>query len=382
MRYGLNYYKQGDFGQILNTIHNKMRKNLTFRKDKAIAEEIESLLKEIKIQTRLLKQSKTGLVVTDKINYEVANLIEDTFQEQIQIHTSFKGSSNAYNLFQRAHKYNTTGKRYSIEGTDDIFEEQLAFLLTAASKKAKQSKPIQTNVKMFLFGQQSGYVKAMDNNLQKDIEQYLLKLPVEAAKNYARSAQAASKLGGVAQVRAGKVDIKSPNFQIEGNANDFASRIIRAFSGRTFSLKNYTSFKKLEDETIGRKNYSDINLHLGDSNLYKSITGSLSNVYSDPKIQQTIYYRGMEYLANLTDPPDTTSQDIVQQHFAHLRFIYELRGQGLISQNGQSLVADFIIWNDPNSDDIKVRSTNELIQRLADNYNNPFEAIKLKVSDF
>lgn len=375
-RYGQAYYeKQGDFGVILNNIHNRMKQNLTFREDKKTAEEIEAILKEFKVTARQLREQKSGLRIVDKVNEEAADLIQDIFEEQIKIHTSFKNNAKETALFRRQHSFK---KGSSIEGTDDIFEEEIAFFLLAAAKKAK-IKNFKADVNIFLMGQQGASVKAM-GSLSKEVEEQFQNITKTAAQDYKRSAQAASKLGGVAQVRAGKVDIRAPKVEVEGDISSLSSRIMQLFSGHTFSLKNYSSFKKIEDK-ISQKGTSQISIHLGDSNFYKSITGSLSSIYSNVKTQNTIYYRGMQYLTRQTEPPDTTDISIVEEHFAHLRFIYELRGEGLISENGESQIADFIIWNDPNSDNVIVRSTNELINRLAKNYTNPFASIGITAAD-
>ena len=44
-----------------------------------------------------------------------------------------------------------------------------------------------------------------------------------------------------------------------------------------------------------------------------------------------------------------------------MRFNYELRGTGLLNSNGNSAIAKYIIYNDPNGDTIYVRDTASLI---------------------
>jgi len=90
----------------------------------------------------------------------------------------------------------------------------------------------------------------------------------------------------------------------------------------------------------------------------------------------------MNYLRKITNPPDTSSFNVVQEHFAHLRFIYEIRGQGLVDEKGNSQVADFIIWNDPASTNIAVRSTKALIRDAVKNYTNPFAPVTLSANYF
>jgi len=59
--------------------------------------------------------------------------------------------------------------------------------------------------------------------------------------------------------------------------------------------------------------------------------------------------------------------------------MYELRGSGLYT-DGQAAQADFLIWNDPASENIIVRSTKDLIARYIDNYTNAFSAISISAS--
>lgn len=365
------FYKEGSLTAILNEVHEQMRKYLEMKGQREQAMEIEALLRQVKIAAERMS-NRSGSNVVDNVNEELLELINETFNQQVAQHTTLgKGSAGA--LFRRAHN----AKQKLVAGADDIFEEQLAFLLKAAAQLSNKNNSISINT--ILGGQQkasTGAIDALTDSIAKDAKEITLK----AAQNYKKSAETAARLSGYAKVRAGKIDINAPKFQVQANADDIISKLLRAFSGKTFSLKNYSSFKK--DSENNMKSASQINLHLGDSNVYKGITGSLGSIYSDVDIQNTIYYRGMEYLSGLTNPPDSSSSDIVQIHFAHLRFIYELRGQGLVDESGRSQVADFIIWNDPNSINIAVRSTKQLIQEAAQNYTNPFQPVTLSASYF
>lgn len=372
MRTDLLYYKKsGSLSTILNTVHQEMKKYLTLNDQSVQAQQIESILREIKM-TVLKMSKKTNSQIINEANSQIQQLIIDTFNEQLQTHSSLK---NIHSLFYRSH----TKSSKLTPGADDIFEEQLAYLLKAAADKSGQNDSI--TIDMILGGQNAGFTSAL-NNIDDIISKKVAKVTVLAAENYKKSAEQAARLGGIAQVRAGKVDIKAPNFIVEANADDLISRLLRVFSGRTFSLKNYSSFKQVENDIVINKTTNEINIHFGDSNMYKGITGSLSSIFSDVQIQNTIYFRGMNYLRKITNPPDSSSEDLVQKHFAHLRFIYEIRGQGLVDQNGNSQIADFIIWNDPNSPNIAVRSTKWLINKASQKYTNPFQPVSLSASYF
>lgn len=371
MANNLAYYKKNNLTTILNNVHKQMLKYLEIKEQEEQAKQIESILRQIKITAKNM-DIETGSNVIDKTNGALLELINKTFEEQVQQHTTLKKASS---LFQRSH----SRKGNLVSGADDIFEEQLAFLLKAAADISKQNNSI--SVGIILGGQNMGLTNAI-NAMESQISNKMSKITIKAIQNYKRSAEVASRLGGKAQVRAGKIDIKSPYFTVQADANDIVSRLLRAFSGKTFSLKNYSSFKGKDQNGITYKKSNQINIHFGDSNVYKGITASLGTVFPDVEIQNTIYYRGMNYLRKITDPPDTSSLDVVQQHFAHLRFIYEIRGQGLVDQNGQSQVADFIIWNDPASENIAVRSTKALIRDAAKKYTNPFAPVTLNANYF
>ena len=374
MAHNLVYYKKnGSLTAILNDVHSQMTKYLQVKGQEDQAKEIETILRQVKLTAESMS-NRSGSKIIDNVNDTLIELINKTFEEQSQQHTSLKkGSAGA--LFRRTHNQ----KANLIAGADDIFEEQLAFLLKAAADISEQNDSI--SVDMILGGQNVGLTGAI-NAMTNQISKKMTKITTQAAQNYKKSAEAASRLGGRAKVRAGKIDIKAPGFIVQADADDIISKLLRVFSGKTFSLKNYSSFKEKEGDNILHKTSNQINIHFGDSNVYKGITASLGSVYPDVEIQNAIYYRGMNYLRKITNPPDTSSFNVVQEHFAHLRFIYEIRGQGLVDEKGNSQVADFIIWNDPASTNIAVRSTKALIRDAVKNYTNPFAPVTLSANYF
>ena len=94
--------------------------------------------------------------------------------------------------------------------------------------------------------------------------------------------------------------------------------------------------------------------------LYKAITGVISEVYKSTNTQREIFFRGLAIL-NDKDENHSATPEEVNVHFAHMRFNYELRGTGLLDANGNSMIAKYIIYNDPNGDTLYVRDTASLI---------------------
>ena len=124
----------------------------------------------------------------------------------------------------------------------------------------------------------------------------------------------------------------------------------------------------------------NVQLHLGDTNLYKPITGVISEVYSSVATQRRIFFRGMQILQGTKKPPSATENEVMI-HFTHMRFMYELRGTGIIDSYGNKSVAKYIIYNDPTHDVIYVRDTASIIlEEMKKNRMNLFGGITLAAS--
>ena len=350
--------KTDNFTQIFNNIHAEVKQKMQQESQAEEAKEMEIILKEIKHTANLMRQ-KTSSNTVNYINNQLVNLINETFSQQVSSHSSLK---NASALFHRSH--NTA----SIKGYDDIFEEQLNFLLQAAANM----KGLNVTVP-FGTGQERATSTAL-NALTKEMEENILTITKEAATNMKVSINAQEKLIGQSIIAtSGKIDLKTPYFNVTGDASNIITKLLQVFSNRTFTLKNYSTY------TSKIRSLDEIDIHLGNTNPYKAITGGLSEISFDEASQNDIYYRGMTILSGISQNPDTATPETINAHFAHLRFMYELRGSGLYT-NGQAAQADFLIWNDPASENIIVRSTKDLIARYIDNYTNAFSAISISAS--
>lgn len=365
MKNNLSYLKTEDFSIILNNIHKEIQQKMEQIKENDKAKEIESFLRQVKKTARQLKEVKTNSAIINTINKDLSDLIQNTFYEQIQMHTRLKSATA---LFRREHSLET------LNLADDIFEEELGYLIKAAAKMRGQN----IDIKVILGGGSSASSNAIEK-LTNNTEQEIIKLINTAMQNQAKNINKTntSKIAKI-QANTGKVDISVPSsLHVTGEIqNDLITNFLSLIAGATFSLKNYSSFQK----DIGKgstKNLNDIQIHLGNSNIYKAVTGALSEVLSDPRAQKRVFFRGMTVLAGLSKPPDSATQQEIFEHFAHLKFIYELRGSGLIDKNGNSKIADYIIWNDPNSDNIAVRSTASLIKEYWQDYAKTLGSISI-----
>lgn len=365
----LSYLRDQSFAKILNEIHQEMTSKIEQNINDEKAKKIEEILRKIKKAVKDLENATTDSTIVNKESKELAQLIKQTFNEQLITHSTLKSPTA---LFYRAHKSVS-----SIKGTDDIFQEEFGYLIKAAAK----IKGIDINIETIIGGQSQSSTQAL-NKLSEHMQTEILKITNEALKNQAKRINS-MKISPFVEIsaRAGKTDIFTPNLKVQEDGSSLISEFLNTISGVNFSLKNYSSFQK--DTGKGtQKKLTDINIHLGKSNPYKAITGSLSEILSDPRAQKRVYWRGMTILAGQSQDPDTASEDQVYKHFGHLRFIYQLRGAGLIDESGRHQVADFIIWNDPNSENIAVRSTASLIAQYWEEYSSTFSPISISASKF
>ncbi len=119
---------------------------------------------------------------------------------------------------------------------------------------------------------------------------------------------------------------------------------------------------------------------MGNTVLYKSITGVVSTVYENPNVQRSIFFRGLQILTKTNNPPSATPAEVIT-HFTHMRFNYELRGTGLLNDAGESQIAKYIIYNDPRGEAIYVRDTASIIlEELEKSRSNLFGEITLAAS--
>jgi hypothetical protein len=127
---------------------------------------------------------------------------------------------------------------------------------------------------------------------------------------------------------------------------------------------------------------------LGNTNPFKAMYGALTDLGYDADSAVHIYsHSKMSYKKNANII--SRNNDIF-----HLRFMYELTGSGLIDT--ETLVdaetrkplgsVDFLIYNDPSSDKIFVKSTKEMIAEILDHKHmkitNPWSGIYISKLDF
>lgn len=242
---------------------------------------------------------------------------------------------NGYSLFKNPHFWygSDRGEKSSqkLWGSDDVFEAELQTFLNVAIEKATYGNVNNTaelvgnlpgNISEKFMGDLSSHFSNKINKKTKG--NILIKKP---------------------EFKSGKVDVTSFKGSINTTINPIWEEFYNAFKDARFTVKNYMGTAKTEV------------IHLGNTNIAKSILGTLDDVLGDDKTKESlhIFYHTLYHLKK-------KNTEDVKQHVFHLRFAYELSGNGLKDQQGNNIQeADFFIYNDPTSNNIYVRSTKEMI---------------------
>lgn len=331
--------KNTDFSSILTNTHKALYLKMQRNTNKKAAKELQSLLQEIKKTAQELNNYSND-PVTLRLKQDYEDLINTAFSLQKVYHGSgFKAST----LFRRKSSTKT------IQEADNIFEEDLAAIL-AASELLGGNKNI--SIQQFLTGTKTAGLKSIDILNSKELDEKVLKLINELAN---KENQRIKEIKAIKET-TGKIDVQGTAITLNYSVplNDKIERLMVLMKDATFSAKQYSSYSYSENKF---KNFSSIGLQLGNTNLYKSITGALSEIYRSPKIQTYIFFRGMNTIKNNCHGYG----DMTREHFIHLKFIYELRGSGLLDSDGRIKNVKYIIYNDPSSDAIFVKDTASIV---------------------
>lgn len=333
----INYNRNRNFKTILNEIHNDIINKVQSENLQKNAQILQSILSKIKITAYLLNEAKKNdkSVICDEAYKQ---LIETVSTVQNRYHNNKLG---IYTLFHRGH-HTSIGEGLD---ADDIFEEEIATVLAVLENQAGN---INVDPNSFLFG-----TKAMTTEDVKDLPKKIEKDALKILKKLAENEQ--KKIPQQITGNTGKIDIsgKAINLNYSIDIPDF--QLLRSLmADATFSLKNYTTHSYDLDKKI---DLQELQLHLGNTNLYKSITGALNETGLSKEDRSAIFFRGMNHILIPKAYPEQTRKD-----FFHLRFIYELRGSGLLDDFGEILPVKYMIYNDPSSNNIFVRDTASIIQ--------------------
>lgn len=338
----------------LHNVHNELTAKMNFNAKAAVdrvrAAKMQQVLYQIKNLSTTASNPIEGL-----LNEQAMTIIDESLG-MLNANRKGKRRLSGHDLFHRAHGTSTS------MGGDDIFEEELAAVLSSIEKQATGTT---IGVEGRLVGGQSANI--LMSEVSKDVEKVMNKF-INNTERRINNTTDQNKHWTKPVARSGKVDVEGlTKMDITAELNPAWTDLYHLFSGCTFSVKNYSSFFT-----------KSLNIHLGNTDVYKALYGSLSALSYDNDEINSIISAGLHSYEN-------SGNQTVANHFYHLRFIYELTGVGLYDSEGEPISGvDFLIYNDPNTDAIYVRSTADMIatELEKDAPGSMFSGISIKKSDF
>lgn len=342
-RYHLEHSLPTELAEVHDDMVNTYELEQKAKTDAARAKVMEKYLREFKQLGNKNVGSTTGYQTSME-----AEAMKELAQEVGQ--ALGIGQKQGYSLFGNAHSWYL--KEQAAWGADDVFEAEFAKLLELAGQKAAGKKS-NINMGVSLIGGQSANInqsglEALDTIVDSMVIDSFDLFNAQGQR-IINQHHIDSELIKKPTFRSGKIDATGFNREwvLSSEINPKWEGFIHAFTGATFTVKNYSSTSKTET------------IHLGSSNLYKAIYGTLNGGLGyAPDEAAHIYYHTVNFY-------DNTKDSSVGSHIIHMRFVYELTGQGLYDTEGNRLDgADFFIYNDPATENIWVRSTKEMIAEI------------------
>lgn len=329
----------------LERVHTKMKLKYNLERsaksDIAKAKKMEEYLRAIKTISNRPSPSKMT-----KYQKLLDQGVVDSLTEAINTSMNIT-NTKSHSLFRKAH-----GEYYSRQsewGADDVFEAEFARLLQQAGKMALIDQNVDVNIDLMgvdLVGGKSANINQAGLKIMEGIVQKLGDKGV--VDEFIDRTSIPSDMMKKPEARSAKVDVTGyrADWYVESEIKPEWRDFIKTFAGAKFTLKNYSSWSSTET------------IHLGTTNPYKAIYGMLSALNFKPKDAAHIYFHSVGSY-NIHHSED------VANHVIHIRFAYELAGEGLYDNEGNRLdAADFFIYNDPGTDRIWVRSTKEMIAKM------------------
>lgn len=342
----LNGSKEHSLADDYNTVHRILENKIAAWQN---AKEDVAKAKKMEYYLRLFKYSSIYGANTALAQPQYQKILTADALEMITNEVGNRLGIKNYNLFQNQHFWYKKESQ-SRWGADDVFEAELAKFLQIAAEQAivKEDFP-RIDLGVSIIGSQKANI---DQQGLKQLEKMPERLTKLITKEIAANSQAIidktsldSDIITRPEARSAKVDVTGYNVkwviaaEIKPEWQDF----INTFTGVNCTVKNYR----------GNSQYEAI--HLGNSNLYKSFYATLTSYldFNSASAAHMFYHTIYSPNNNTGDTP---------QHIMHIRFMYELTGNGLYDDQGHRLdAANFFIYNDPTSENIYVRSTKAMI---------------------
>ena len=236
-----------DFTEVHSRLESKIRMRYEAINENAKAAEMEKYLRAIKMVTSNVNQTNQNSLESTLDDLAYDDLIE-LAQESLNImNANGRSVSSIKQLFNREHK------AFIKKGAagDDIFEEELYSILKAVEQKATKLPDIDLGVS--LIGGQTTNTRNFAGLDKAVIDAYMEELFTELTQNQRWTQKAArAELARLKSV-SGKVDLKGyrADIDFEAELDPKWAKMIQAFSGANFTLKNYTSRSQIMDIHLG-----------------------------------------------------------------------------------------------------------------------------------
>lgn len=329
----------------LNLVHSQMKRyyiqDINAQSDIIKASKMENYLRQFKS----LAETRFEKSLNNKVDFQ-RSLEIDGMNEILDMVESMLGSKY---LFHLGHHWSNAQEIAKKTGADDIFEAQLYALLEKAGQYALQEGSESIQLGISIIGEVKGNTVKNVNLIQKRADKIVKEVISKIGENEIAKAISPSDIITPPTYRAAKTDVTgySKTINIKADIKPEWQDFIRVFQGANFSLKNYSSGGKGQV------------IHLGNTNSFKAMYGVLNTIGFKPTKSEHIYiHTRISYLFG-----HTAAQGEGPSHIIHMRFAYELTGAGLYDEQGNKMdEVDFFIYNDPNSENIYVRSTKQMIK--------------------
>lgn len=349
----------------LGRVHDKMKLKYNLERsaksDIARAKKMEKYLRAIKTASNRPYPSKMTKY-QKLLNQGVIDNLTEAINTSMNI-----TNTKSHSLFRKSH--GTYHKQQSQWGADDVFEAEFARLLQQAGKMALVDQNVDVDIDLMgvnIIGGKSANINQAGLKIMEDVMQELG--DKEVIDEFIDRTSIPSDMMEKPEARSAKVDVTgySAEWYIESEVKPEWRDFIKTFTGAKFTLKNYNSWSQ-----------STTTIHLGTTNPYKAMYGMLSALNFAPKDAAHIYFHSVGSYNKPNNKNEADNKADIANHVIHIRFAYELTGEGLYVGDTRLDAADFFIYNDPGTDRIWVKSTKEMIAKMEEyrgNVGNPFHS--------
>lgn len=344
----------------LDFVHEELLKRYKQNSETARAQQMEAVLRYLKSLTLSAKKSNWAQQELAQMPEKFLNEITENEQNLLREFALHKIKTPYYSkdqtlvhLFYTPHKQEKKGSTY-----DDVLERGLNYLFQYIGNEGKMIFEDQGK-RSFVVGREIATIN-LNQNILTPMQRQIMKMLPESIIQ-ANSGLSAKKVNSLVntsiEARSGKADIDTSTLLLTATSdvNSEFYRLQQLFAGVQYTVKNYKAYSWFVDAGKKQSFIRIMDISLGSTNLYKSVYGPLSYLLGQKDGIRT-FLRAINSINN---------DENIARHVFHLRFIYELTGLGLVRIENDHVQflkeVEFLIVNNPDTPDIYVRSTADII---------------------